>query len=209
MGGAAGRGLARMALSLLVVFCAGALAGASVVAFLVAALAVAAVRWGAAFGVTRGRCRYFILDPKASDAEGLVSAFRAVVDEATRSRRAMVLRVAVPADAVRYRLCVGLAVGGDVEVSGYPRAKALQRPGVWVADHPVPLGIPVTRSLSLAFSPCAGGRVRVAEAAPTVPHPCVWGGALLLVVFAVYFGLVFMLAAVVASVGEAYLLRLR
>ena len=194
-------------MSLLVVLCSTAIAGGSERAFLIAAGMVVAVRWSAGLWRPRARRRYLILDPETPDAKNLMTAFRAVVEEVAHSKRTVILRIAAFTADPRFRPCLSLTAEGDMTLIGCARKQALQHPGVWLADHPLPFGIPLAHSLTLVFSPCAGERVRVAEDIPPALHPYIWYGVILLIVFACCFNLNTLLAAALAFTGETHLIR--
>ena len=136
-----------------------------------------------------------------------MSAFRTIIEETARSQRTIILRVAAFTSDPRFRPRLNLTPGNDIELSGAPRRQMLQHPGVWVADHPLPLDIPLTRSLTLIFSPCVGARIRVAEDTPPgIPVYAKIGGVLL-IALACAFNLNPLLAATLAVIGEMYLRR--
>ena len=194
-------------LTLLVVFVASAIAGGHPAAFLIAACVICAVRWGAYFRYPRARRRYLILDPKTPDVKSLAAALGSMLDEALRSQKTVVLRVATFTADPRFRPRLNLTPKDEIEISGCPRKHLLPHPGAWLADHPLPFAIPLTRSLTLAFSPCQGARIRVTENTPPPLPRRVWIGIILLITLACCLNLNTLLAALLAFSGEMHLTR--
>ena len=194
-------------LTLLVVFGAGSIAGAHPAAFLIAACVACAVRWGAYLRNPRALRRYLIFDPQTPDAKSLATALGTMLDETQRSQKTVILRTATFTADPRFRPRLNLTPKGEIEISGLPRRQVLPHPGVWLADHPLPFDIPLTRSFTLAFLPCAGARIRVTEDTPPPVPRYVWISVVLLITLACCFNLNTLLAALLAFSGETYLAR--
>jgi len=202
-----GASLRPILLTLFIVFGAGSIAGAHPAAFLIAACVVCAVRWGAYVRCPRARRRYFILDPDTPDVKSLAATLGAMLEEVSRTQKTVILRVATFTANPRFRPRLSLTPTGEIELSGCPRRQVIPRPGVWLADHPLPFDVPLTRSLTLVFSPCAGARVRVTDnTLPPVPLSVGVGVVLLITVFCL-FDCNSLLAATLAFAGETYLIR--
>jgi len=148
--------------------------------------------------------RYFILDPAVPNAKGLADALHAMLEESLRSQKTVILRIATFTANPRFRPRLSLTPKGEVEISGCSRRHVLPSTGIWIADHPLPFDLPLTRSLTLVFSPNPDMRVRVTEDTPPPVPRYVGIGAALLIVFACYLNLNHLLAAVLAFTGEMY-----
>lgn len=194
-------------LTLVIVLGAGSIAGAGPAAFLIAAGVACCVRWGAYARYPRALRRYLILDPETPDVKNLTAALGAVLEEALNAQKSVILRIAAFTADPRFHPRLNLTPKGEIEVSGYPRRQRLPHPGVWLADHPLPFDLPLTRSFTLVFSPCPGARVRVTDNTPPPPSPYVWAAVVLIITLACLFSCNNLLAAVLAFSGETYLLR--
>ena len=212
----------RLLLTLLVVFASGFIAGGYLLGFWVAACAVCVARWGVYAHRPRALRRYFLLDPHEPDAKSLADVFSTLVEETQRLQKTIILRLATFTTDPRFRPRLSLTHDHDIELSGFsdrqtqhrstvtraPHKKyVLQHPRVWLADHPLPFDIPLTRSLTLIFSPCAGSRVRVTEDTPPAIPRYVKIGMVVAVALACCYNLHTLLAALLAFIGETYLMR--
>ena len=198
----------RLLLSILLVFASGFIAGAYPLAFLVAACAVCVAQWTTYLHRPFALRRYFILDPQTPDAKSLADVFSTLVGEVQRTQKTIILRLATFTTDPGFRPRLNLTHDNDIEISGVGNKRhALRRPRVWLADHPLPFNIPLTRSLSLVFSPCSGERVRVAEEAPREIPMYARVGGVLLIAFACYNNLNTLLAFLLGFSGEMYLMR--
>jgi len=199
------KAMAQLAWRAALITASGLMTGGRPLAFLTAAAAVVLTGWIARNYRPRTRRRYLILDPQAPDAGRLAAALSTAVEEAARSRQALILRIATLTAGPRYRPRLCLTPTGDIEISGTPRKHAIGHPGVWLADHPLPLDIPLAKSLTLAFLPCAGTRVRVTLNTPPQTHRYIWLGATAAIALACYCSLNTLLAATLCCAGETYL----
>jgi hypothetical protein len=191
----------------LVIAVAGVLAGAEPGTFLGAAFGAALAAWRAHLAPAAGADRLFAtLDPEAPDEAVLLEAVRAALDRIRRTGRAVLLRISTFTVSGRPRLRLGLTRDGDLEFAcDGRRSRPLGQPGVWIADHPLPLALPRTRCLTLRLAPAGGGRVRASPAAvPPLSHRA-WTLAALLAAAACALDAAALLAA---TLGFAFQTRL-
>lgn len=150
----------------LVVAAVALIAGATSAAWLAAALGAAAAAWRARLASSAGTRLIVTLDPLAPDSRLVLAALREALRQLTRTRQAVSLRMAAFRATAHPRLHLCLSRDGDLEIRcDGARVQRLRQPGIWIADHPLPLNLPRTRCLTLRFNPAEGGRVRVALAA--------------------------------------------
>jgi len=147
---------------------AGLTAGGGPLVFLAAALAAAGAAWLKHLRPPDGLC-FANLDPQKPESALFLSAFRETLACARRTLRPVRLRLACFSPAPRPVLRIDLSRDNDLELACDLRKSALKQPGVWLADHPLPLVLPRTRSLTLVFEPCGASRIRVSQDAGT---PC-------------------------------------
>lgn len=140
---------------------AGLIAGADALTFLAAAVAAAAAAWFSRLGGRATDC-YATLDPDRPDGATFADAIRRSVRRVRDTQTPVRLRLATFTRHARPALQLSLRPDGDLVLSCDARTNALQLPGVWLADHPLPLRLPHGRSLTLRLEPCGAGRVRAA-----------------------------------------------
>jgi len=145
---------------LLATACAGLIAGAEVIHFLAAALAASAAVWLKDSRSHASRC-YANLDPQRPDGAVLLAALRETLSLVRRTQKPARLRLACFTPNAHPVFSLGLSRDNDLELSCDLRKSALKQPGVWLADHPLPLVLPRARSLTLVLAPCGPSRVRV------------------------------------------------
>jgi hypothetical protein len=198
----------RLILSIFIVFASGFIAGSRPLTFLVAACAVCVARWSAYLYRPFTQRRYFILDPQTPDAKSLADLFSKLIEETRHTHKTIILRLATFTTDPRFRPRLSLTHDNDIELSNpHHKKHALHCQGIWLADHPLPFDIPLTRSLTLIFSPCAGSRVRVAEDTPPAIPIYARVGGVLLIALACRYNLNTLLAALLGFIGETYLMR--
>lgn len=141
---------------------AGLIAGAGTGTFLAAALSAAAAAWFAKRSRPADLC-FVTSDPLKPDASIIPDAVRKALDRVQATGRTVRLRFAAFPPTASSSIQLSLTEQGDVELSGPRRTVALQRPRVWIPDHPLPLCLTQTRCLTLVFTPCGTDRIRVSH----------------------------------------------
>jgi hypothetical protein len=187
---------------------AGILAGAGFPAFASAALGAAAAVWLARLRHSGDFYLCVTLDPDAPDSGMLAEALRTAVRRLQHKQSPVTLRIAALRASPHPRISLSLTRDGDLEVlCDRKRPCALGHPGLWIADHPLPLCIPHMRSITLHLTPAARERLRVTCGdAAFVTHNG-WIAILLIVAAACAFDIPSLLAAALGFAGQAYLLE--
>jgi|LSQX01.2.fsa_nt_gb hypothetical protein len=187
---------------------AGILAGAGFPAFAAAALGAAAAVWFARLKHSGGFYLHVTLDPDAPDNGMLAEALRAAVRQLQHTQSSVTLRIAALRASPHPRINLNLTRDGDLEVlCDRKRPCALGHPGLWIADHPLPLCIPHMRSITLHLTPAVRERLRVTcDSAASVTRNG-WIAILLIVTAACAFDLSGLLATALGFAGQAYLLE--
>ncbi len=139
---------------------AGLTAGGDAATFLAAAAAAAAAAWFARRG--GGVDCFATLDPDRPDGRMIAEAVRQSARRVLETREPVRLRLAAFTRDARPELRFDVARDGDLILTCDGRRIALSLPGVWLADHPLPLKVPHGRCLTLLLEPRGGGRVRAA-----------------------------------------------
>ena len=147
--------------TLLATAAAGWIAGAGTCAFLAAAVSAALAAWLARVPCRSAPRLFANLDPHEPDGALLLDALREALGLIRSTRKPVLLRISAFTRKDRAPFRFGLDREGDLEVCREgQRARALRQPGVWIADHPVPLTLPRDRCVTLSLTPAAAGRVR-------------------------------------------------
>ena len=163
----------------LVIAAAGLIAGACLDTFMGAALGAAVAVWRIRLALAPAHRFFATLDPNAPDGAILLKAVRNVLDHIRNTRRAVLLRVSAFTDSGRSCLRLNLTRIGDLELAcDGQRVRTLGQPGIWIADHPLPLALPGTHCLTLRFVPTECGRVRVSLAFVPPLARWVWTGVI-------------------------------
>jgi hypothetical protein len=138
----------------------------------------------------------------------LAEALRTAVRRLQHKQSPVTLRIAALRASPHPRISLSLTRDGDLEVlCDRKRPCALGHPGLWIADHPLPLCIPHMRSITLHLTPAARERLRVTCGdAAFVTHNG-WIAILLIVAAACAFDIPSLLAAALGFAGQAYLLE--
>jgi hypothetical protein len=147
---------------------AGLTAGGGLLVLLAAALSAAGAVWLKHLRPPGGLC-FANMDPQKPESALFLTAFRETLASARRTMRPVRLRLACFFPTAHPVFRLDLSRDNDLEFSYDLRKSALMQPGVWLADHPLPLVLPHTRSLTLVFEPCGASRIRVSLDAGT---PC-------------------------------------
>lgn len=169
---------------------AGIIAGAHGHVFLAASAAAALATWlRQLHWQTPHEHAFLTLDPLDPHAPALLcAAFRDRCARLQHTRRPALVRIAAPSarrEATPIQL--DLAADGDLEakVKNGRRPARLQHPGLWIADHPLPLYLPGDRCVTLTLRLSHGTRrIRAslgASAETPVPR---WAWAALLLALA-------------------------
>jgi len=195
-------------LILLATASAGLLAGASAPTFLCAACSAAAATWLCRPAVPPGgHDLYATLDPQAPDGSHLLEALRETLALVRSTRKPARLRLSAFTPRGRPVFSLDVNRTGDLELSCDNRRTALKMPGVWLPDHPLPLTLPHTRSITLLLDPCGAERVRASLAHAAVRRPCPWPALALAVVAACALDAASLLAATLGFAFQSYLLH--
>ena len=187
--------------------CSGWLAGASLGTFLAAAAAAAAAAWLPLRTRSGTHVLFVNLDPQKPDPALLMEAFRTSLALIRRTGHPARLRISAASREPHPVFRVDITRDGDLELLCDSRRSALKQPGAWLADHPVPLSLPRTRSVTLSLEPCGAGRVRASLAPRAAPSPCQWGAPVSAAVAALAFDLPCLLAAALGFATHACLLH--
>jgi hypothetical protein len=165
-----------------VVAAAGGAAGGDLRAFLGAALGAALAAWWPRLAFAADDRFAVSLEPDAPDDAVLLESVRTSIERLQRTGRAVSLRISAFRPSGRPRVWLRLTREGDLAVArDGRRERRLKRPGLWIADHPVPLELPCARCLTLRLAPSEGGRrVRASRAAAAVVPRWGWFAAALL-----------------------------
>jgi len=185
---------------------AGLIAGASAPTFLYAACSAAAATWLCRIATTpTGHTLYATLDPRAPDGAILLEAIRKALALIRNTRKPVRLRLCALIPGGRPVLRLEVNRTGDLELCCDNRRSALKRPGVWLPDHPLPLTLPHTRSLTLLLEPCGTERIRASLARSAVRLPCPWCVLVLGVIAACALDASGLLAATLGFAFQSYL----
>ena len=146
---------------LLAVAGAGLIAGSAPGAFLAAALAAASAAWLKCRLLTSVPTLYANLDPQTPDSAILLAALKEAIAVVCRTQKPVRVRLTafLPLHHPEFRLDLNSL--NDPELVCGHRKTALDLPGVWLADHPLPLVLPRSHSLTLRLTPSGQTRVRV------------------------------------------------
>ena len=160
----------------------GLIAGAGFVTFAGAAFGAVAAVWRVRLTLACEPRFFATLDPNAPDGAILLKAFRDVLDHIRDTKRVVLLRVSAFTVSGRSSLRLDLTRNGDLELArDGQRARSLGQPGVWIADHPLPLALPGARCLTLRFAPTDSAdspRARVSHAFVPPLARWVWAGVI-------------------------------
>ena len=158
-----------------VIVVAGFIAGAGLDTFMSAAAGAALAVWRIRI-IPSPTHRVFVnLEPDAPDGTILLQAIRETLARIQNTKRAALLRVSAFTASGHPRLSLGLTRNGDLELAcDRQRPRQLGQPGVWIADHPLPLIFPHTRCLTLRFAPTDSERVRISFALVPTLSQRVW-----------------------------------
>ena len=194
---------------LLTTACAGLLAGANTLTFLTAPVSAAAASWLWCFPVlTHARELYVTLDPQSPNGTHVLEAIREALALIQRTRCPVLLRITAISRFARPTFRIDLDRNGDLELFWNARRIALKQPGVWLPDHPLPLTLPNTLSISLRLEPCGTERIRASLAPwPVARRSCPWFVIALGIVVACVLDTAWLLAAILGFAAQSYLLH--
>lgn len=185
---------------------AGLIAGAGTPTFFAAALAATAAVWLSRRHGPSSLC-FATLDPRKPDAMIILDALRRTLDLMSQSGLPVRLRLATFASDTHTDLLLMLNSEGDVVLATPSRAVALGRPGVWLADHPLPFPLTDARSVTLVFKPCGTCRVRVSLPSPSACRSGQWVLLALLAALACVLDKGWLLAGTLGFAFQSYLLE--
>ncbi len=187
---------------------AGVLAGAGFPSFTAAALSAAAAVWFARLRYAGSSYVHVTLDPDAPDNGVLAEALRAVVRQLQLTSKRITLRIAARRPSPHPRISLQLNRDRDLEIHcDRKRTRTLGCPGLWIADHPLPLCVPHRRSLTLHFTPSGRERFRVTCGNTASITRRGWAAIGLTVVIACAYDIPSLLAATLGFAAQAYLLE--
>ena len=194
---------------LLATACSGLLAGANTLTFLAAAVSAAAASWLWRFpALPHAHDLYVTLDPHAPDGTHLLEAIREALALIRQTRRPVRLRITTITRFAQPTFRIDLNGDGDLELSWNNRRIALKQPGVWLPDHPLPLTLPNTHSITLRLEPCGTERIRASLArgsAARMSYP--WPVIALGIVVACVIDTAWLLAAILGFAAQPHLLQ--
>ena len=186
----------------------GVLAGAEAPTFIAAASAAVLATWIYRIPHSAARHLFANLDPLAPDGAILLLAVREALALIRQDHRPVLLRIAAIATPPQSAFRLNINRDGDLEVSRDGcRPWTLKQPGVWIADHPLPLILPHDRCLTLRLAAAGKERVR-SSLAPSSPFPNgFWIAVVFLAVAACTWDIGWLLAATLGFACQAYLLE--
>jgi hypothetical protein len=188
--------MAVVMITLSVIAAAGLLAGATFGTFMAAAFGAALAAWQIRLAPARASRLSATLDPEAPDSAVLLEAFQEAVRLIRRTDRAVLLRISAFRAAAQSALQLDLTRDGDLAVTNAgQRTRHLKQPGVWIADHPLPLELPRSRCLTLRLAPVSGGRISVSRPSALPLSVGAWAAVVLLAAAACASGAALLLAA--------------
>ncbi|HPO36645.1 MAG TPA: hypothetical protein PLU38_05655 [Kiritimatiellia bacterium] len=192
----------------LIVAAAALIAGATPATWLAAALGAAAAAWRARLAGSAGTRMIVTLDPLAPDSRLVLAALREALRQLARTRHVVSLRTAAFRATAHPRLHLSLSRDGDLEIHcDGARVQRLRQPGIWIADHPLPLKLPRAHCLTLRFTPADGGRVRVALAAAAPLSRRGWFAVVFVIAAACVCDAASVLAGALGFAAQTYLLE--
>ena len=192
---------------LLAVAAAGLIAGSAPGAFLAAALAAASAAWLKRGLLASAPTLYANLDPQTPDSAILLTALKEAIAVVSRTRNPLRLRLTAFTLPHHPEFRLDLNSQNDPELVCGHRKTALGRSGVWLADHPLPLVLPRSHSLTLRLTPSGRTRVRVAPDESTPFRRASWLVLSLLVIAACLLDADWLLAATLGFAFQSGLLE--
>lgn len=193
--------------TLFTITAAGLLAGAGLFTFMAAAFGAAFATWLLRRPPAPAEHLFATLDPATPDSAMLLAAMRQALQRVQQTKHTVLVRVSAFRVSEHPKIRLRLTRDGDLEIAcDGKRARALKQPGVWIADHPLPLTLPHAHTLTLRIEAAAGGRVRVAPVTVWPPSRRFWGIVALCMVTACALGTAAPLAAALGCGVQAYLL---
>jgi len=141
---------------------AGWIAGNSICYYLLAALTVLSIRWFLFFRLHRTATYAFTFDPDKPRGLPFLQALQHLFQTALKTGLPFRIRLHHFRTNARYAPTFEL-IQNDVALTHCVERKAnLNQPGIWIAEHPLPLTLPARQALTLRFSPTRDHRIRVA-----------------------------------------------
>jgi len=140
---------------------AGLAAGERLDVFLAAGLAAASAAWLSHLRTATIPRIFVTLDPQRPDPALLMRAFHEAFDHLRKKRSPVLLRLAIFLPAEHPSMTIDLNRQGDAELVVGMKKTALNLPGAWLPDHPLPLALPRAGSLTLQIEPKGATRFRV------------------------------------------------
>ena len=192
---------------LLAIAAAGLIAGSAPGAFLAAALAAASAAWLKRGLLASAPTLYANLDPQTPDSAILLAALKEAIAIVCRTQKPVRVRFTafLTLHHPEFRLDMNSRNAPEL-VCGH-RKIALGQSGVWLADHPLPLVLPRSHSLTLRLTPGGRTRVRVAPDGSTPLRRAFWLALSLLTVAACVLDANWLLAATLGFAFQSGLLE--
>jgi hypothetical protein len=142
---------------------AGWISGNHLYQYLLAALAFLCMRWSVFFRTHRTATYAFTFDPDAPRAQPFLQALHDLLQIALKKQRPFRIRLHhFRSASSRYTPTLELFQNDLVMTHCVERKARLNHPGIWIAEHPIPLPLPAQQALTLHVSPTRDHRVRVA-----------------------------------------------
>ncbi len=185
----------------------GAFGNATLASWLVAALGAVSAAWYVTRAPRGALHAYVNLEPDAPDGATLQGALTQAVQRLRHTQSTLVMRITAPMTTAQGHITLELDRNLDLRILQLnQRPRLLNHPGVWIADHPLPLVLPPTHSLTLLMRSTHGGRIRVLCGATAALPPCLWIGGAILVVAACLSGCSLLLIGCVSFLSQAAML---
>ncbi len=131
--------------------------------YLLAALTFLFIRWYAFFKTRRIATYAFTFDPDEPRATPFFQALHGLLQAALKNQRPFRIRLHhFRSASSRYTPTLEM-VQNDLAMTYCVERKArLDYPGIWIAEHPLPLPLPAQQAVTLRITPTRDQRVRVA-----------------------------------------------
>lgn len=130
--------------------------------YLLAALAFLCIRWSAFFRTHRTATYAFTFDPDEPRAQPFLLALHDLLQVALKIQRPFRIRLHhFRSASSRYTPTLEMFQNDLVMTHCVERKARLNHPGMWIAEHPLPLPLPAQQAVTVHIAPTRDHRVRV------------------------------------------------
>lgn len=195
-------------MTVLVIAGAGILAGSGAPTFLAAAAGAVFAAWRVHLHHRPKHHVFVNLDPDAPDSTLLLHAIREAVSYLCNRNHTVLLRMSAFSASKHHGSRLELSRDGDLVIACTgQRTQALKQPGLWIAEHPLPLPLPRAQCLTLLLTPTAGGRVRVSRPTALAFSSRTWAAIVAIILLVCALDAPVPLAALLGFALQTYLLQ--